>query len=482
MQTTIDEESSANTITNIIIICSTVDMAGQNIKDHLLKLREWDRLEVPSALVEDVSEVYVSDNFRIVEVKEHHIYQDGIDEKLMKAGFTCDLIIFASKHRSADGRRLLTSHFTGNPGSADFGGNPGELAKAAPFALRSILLSMSEMAGAIGYDVSMESTHHGPSDLNVPSVYAEIGSSESEWVDTDAGDIVACAILAVEQVKCPVAIGFGGGHYAARQTNLILSSDVTFGHNFPNYQIQNVDRDMFRQAVERSGADLVYCDRKSMSSGDRNKISELADSFGLELLREGDINEMRGVRWDDLRIFLHKVKEYDPSGRVKFSEGIRKRLGESYLTGQDKVGMSVTTIRVDQELIKLVKSVDIIALKKVLQNSNIVYFELEDATVSNMFFTFWKQDAEDFLTFIVNECIKILKERYDTEYVFDENVLRITDDRFNPDLARKMGVPPGPMFGKLASGESITIDGRTIEPEMVRERTKKSVVVNNAIF
>ncbi|UGV40552.1 hypothetical protein J7W08_10895 [Methanococcoides orientis] len=478
MQTTSDKESS----TNIIIICSTVDMAGQNIKDHLLRLREWTPLEVPSSMVEDVAEVYESGNFRIVEVKEHHIYQDGVDEKLKNAGLPCDLIIFASKHRSADGRRLLTSHFTGNPGSADFGGNPGELAKAAPFALRSILLSMSEMVGDIGYDVSMESTHHGPSDLNVPSVYAEIGSSESEWVDTAVGDIVARAILAVEQVKCPVAIGFGGGHYAARQTNLIFSSDVTFGHNFPNYQLQNVDEGMFRQAVERSGADLVYCDRKSMSSGDRKKVSDLAASFGLELLRESDIKEMRGVHWDDLRIFLHKVKEHDPSGRVKFSEGIRKRLGEADLADSDKDGRSVITIRVDPELIKLAKSVDITALKNVLQNSNIVYFELEDATVSNVFFTFWKQDAEDFLAFLVNECIKILKERYDTEYVFDENVLHITDDRFNPDLARKMGVPPGPMFGKLANGGSVTIDGRVIGPEMVRERTKKSVVLNNAIL
>ena len=62
MQTTIEKESPVN----IIIICSTVDMAGQNIKGHLLKLREWDQLEVPSSLAEDVSEVYESGNFRIV--------------------------------------------------------------------------------------------------------------------------------------------------------------------------------------------------------------------------------------------------------------------------------------------------------------------------------------------------------------------------------------------------------------------------------
>ncbi|AKB84218.1 D-aminoacyl-tRNA deacylase [Methanococcoides methylutens] len=478
MQTTIDKESPAN----IVIICSTVDMAGQNIKGHLLKLRDWGQLDVPSSLVEDVSEVYESGNFRIVEVKEHHIYQDGIDRKLKEAGLPCDFIIFASKHRSADGRRLLTSHFTGNPGSADFGGNPGELAMTAPFALRSILFSMSEKADEIGFDVSMESTHHGPSDLSVPSVYAEIGSSESEWVNTDAGAIVARAILGVRQDVCPVVLGFGGGHYAARQTNLIFGSDVTFGHNFPDYQIQHVDEELFRQAVEKSGADLVYCDRKSMSSKDRKKISDLADASGLELLRESDIMEMKGLNLNDFRIFLDKVREQDPSGRVKFSEGIRKRLNEERSDELGRDDVSVTTVNLDPQLIKLTKSVDLAALKEVLQSSDMVYFELGDATVSNVFFTFWKQDAESFLTFMLNECIKILKERYDTEYIFDENVLCITDDRFNPDLARKMGVLPGPMFGKLAGGEPVTVDGRTIEPGMVRERVKKSFVLNNAIF
>jgi D-aminoacyl-tRNA deacylase len=478
MQDTIDKEGS----TNIIIICSTVDMAGQNIKGHLLELREWDQLKVPSSLAEDVSEAYQSGNFRIVEVKEHHIYQDGIDEKLKAAGYPCDLIIFASKHRSADGRRLLTSHFTGNPGSADFGGNPGELAMAAPFALRSILLSMSEKAGEIKFDVSMESTHHGPSDLKVPSVYAEIGSSEFEWVNTDAGAIVARAILDVRQEKCPVVLGFGGGHYAARQTNLIFGSDVTFGHNFPDYQIQHVDERLFRQAVEKSGADLVYCDRKSMSSGDRKKISDLTESSGLELFRESDIKEMEGLRLEDFRIFLDRVREHDSAGRVKFSDGIRKRLAETVGDSGGGDDMSVITVKLDPQLIKLTKSVDLAALKEVLQGSDMVYFELADATVSNVFFTFWKQDAEGFLTSMVNECIKILKERYDTEYIFDENVLCITDDRFNPDLARKMGVLPGPMFGKLAGGEPVTVDGRTIDPGMVRERIKKSFVLNNTIF
>jgi ribonuclease Z len=37
--------------------------------------------------------------------------------------------------------------------------------------------------------------------------------------------------------------------------------------------------------------------------------------------------------------------------------------------------------------------------------------------------------------------------------------------RFNPDLAREMGIPEGPLWGKIHKGETVSLpDGRTVKP------------------
>jgi D-aminoacyl-tRNA deacylase len=41
---------------------------------------------------------------------------------------------------------------------------------------------------------------------------------------------------------------------------------------------------------------------------------------------------------------------------------------------------------------------------------------------------------------------------------------------FDPSLAADLGVPEGPLFGQLADGEAVTVDGERIEPEAVHTR------------
>src|SRR5205814_5856062 len=40
--------------------------------------------------------------------------------------------------------------------------------------------------------------------------------------------------------------------------------------------------------------------------------------------------------------------------------------------------------------------------------------------------------------------------------------------RFNPDLAREIGIPEGPLWGQIHRGKAVTLDdGRVIEPSVL---------------
>jgi D-aminoacyl-tRNA deacylase len=281
----------------ITIICSAPDLASQNIKTHLLKLKEWELLELPENSGFLTALKSTDGKFRLVEIEELHVFQDGLDRKLESAGLPASVIIFASKHRSKEEINSLTVHCTGNPSEeARLGGRPKELAVSSPAAMKSILLGMKRLAEEkeLKYAVTLEVTHHGPTELSAPSLYAEIGSTEKQWKDPDAGEVAAKAILAVSIDRVPVALGFGGGHYAMRQTGLLLETGISFGHNFPKHQLEFVDEALIRQAIEKSGADFAYFDRKSMKSEDRNRISEILDKLGLMVLKESEIREKYG--------------------------------------------------------------------------------------------------------------------------------------------------------------------------------------------
>jgi D-aminoacyl-tRNA deacylase len=286
-----------NPVPKITIICSAPDLASQNIKKHLLSLKEWEPLELPENSGFSAAWKSADGKFRLVNIEELHVFQDGLDKKLETSGQPASLIIFASKHRSKEEVNSLTVHCTGNPSEeARLGGRPKELAVSSPAGMKSILAEMKRLVEekSLKYDVTLEVTHHGPTELSVPSLYAEIGSTETQWRDPDAGEVAAKAILAVSLCKVPIALGFGGGHYAMRQTGLLLETDISFGHNFPKHQLEFVDEALIMQAVEKSNADFAYFDRKSMKSEDRNRISAVLDKLGLKVLKESEIREQYG--------------------------------------------------------------------------------------------------------------------------------------------------------------------------------------------
>ncbi|NYT02863.1 MAG: hypothetical protein GKC10_08940, partial [Methanosarcinales archaeon] len=188
----------------VVVLASLRDAASMNIARRMLELESWEEKGGYSACR----------NYRLVFVKEELVTQRELVPKLEALGLRPDLVVFASRHVAKEGIPWLGGHFTG---TLDGG---CRLSRAAPWALKSLIHNLSAQAPP-DFRVSAEATHHGPVDMTVPSVFAEIGSTEKEWSDLQAGTAVARSILKLAPIESPVFLGFGGGHYVARQTALL---------------------------------------------------------------------------------------------------------------------------------------------------------------------------------------------------------------------------------------------------------------------
>ena len=466
----------------INILCSAADAASQHIKYHLLQNEYWKKIEqVPDNWKELIS-VYENQEMRILEIEGHHIYEDRIDEKMKSSGYDTDLIVVASKHKSGDGRSVLTAHFTGNPDKADFGGRPKELSVAAPHMLRLILRNMKTFSDKVDYEVNMESTHHGPTDLKTPMVYAEIGSSEKQWNDSEAGNIASKVIINavkefISQEECgeyiPVAVGFGGGHYASRQTELILDSEVTFGHNFPDYQLAFVDKKMTIQAFEKSCADFAYFDKKSMSAKERERLSALMNELHYIILRESDIREIGKIPWNIFMNIKNKCNELCPDGKFRATEMFISQIEKSRQETEKPDG-EIVLCSINEELFQESVKASRKRTEEILACCAPIYMERNNGTLSNTILGIG-EDTKSAMQNVTNECIKILKEHYEIKYIPDDNILCIISEKFDPKAAKELDIPPGPMLGELAKGNLVVLEGKTITPEMVHKRKIKRI-------
>ncbi len=264
-----------------LIIYSLKDPAGLNIVNCILSLVDYEERKMGE------NPFYDCGDFGIVGIPERLIYADYVDEKLSKH-LNFSEILFASRHSSKDGRKILTVHTTGNVSTADFGGKPYSVAKPAPDTMKNYALWLrEEMAELEGYEFTMEATHHGPSEIGTPSAFYEIGSTEEEWRDEDAAMCVAKSMLrAIEDDrKWRVALGIGGTHYAPRQTEILLETVFTFSHIFAKYTFQGLSEEFLKKVIQLGGSDCIIYDDKSTTSPVKRMLSEIAEELGLEIMK-----------------------------------------------------------------------------------------------------------------------------------------------------------------------------------------------------
>jgi D-aminoacyl-tRNA deacylase len=267
-------------IGEVVIICSRADPASLNIFECLQRLATWRNHDGYWAI----------DNWRLLIHEEKQIALSGIDDRLVDLGLHPEVLVFASRHVSKAGMPWLGGHFTGV-----YENGERDLSAAAPWGLRSFLCNLSRVVPQ-GFQISAEATHHGPTDMKTPSFFAEIGSSEMQWQDPLAVDAVARSILSLEQKDLPVFLGFGGGHYVQRQTELMLEAEIAFGHLFSKHKAIALDVDLVDDARQKSGAVYAYIDRKSLRSIERQRIEKILEELDLPIMRSKEIRARFPIR------------------------------------------------------------------------------------------------------------------------------------------------------------------------------------------
>ena len=273
-----------------LLVCYEQDLPSFNMKKKLLERAEW------KDLGSDGTNTYLShDDLVLMTIDRMHVHAEDVDKTAEGFGIKVDGIVVLSRHSSSSGKPTLTVHPIGNYKGNDMGGRAETLVKADPHLMSAALRRMVVLNKDPAYSVSFEVTHHGPF-VSVPTMYIEIGSDETHWSDEVAADVLVESLLSAEVNDYPVVIGIGGGHYAPRFTDLVLSSRVDMGHMIPNYQLQDSsDEDiarMIRSATEASGTDLVYVHRNSMKGSEERRINGIIDSLGLKRVTSKDFDSL----------------------------------------------------------------------------------------------------------------------------------------------------------------------------------------------
>jgi len=265
----------------ILIIASRRDIAAQNIAKELTRAHVF-------SPVEDYSDLSQHENILLKNVET-----DGIHTNEVHLPSDTECVIFASRHRSESNEPTLTVHWTGNCTSrCDFGGKPKTLSYTNPPRLRAALLTLDKCRekNRLNYAVSLEATHHGPTELKAPTMFVEVGSTEHEWNDPKAISAASEAIwaAATTPVQGIPAVGFGGGHYCNKQSGALRTSGYAFSHIFSKYFFEEYDEDVVRTAFEKTLGEPCHTavlDWKGIRGSERRLLLETLKGKKVDVVR-----------------------------------------------------------------------------------------------------------------------------------------------------------------------------------------------------
>ena len=268
----------------IHIISSKKDIAGLNITKQLLKNYPFKETTISTKENPQYSINLLGKTVFLTIIDVETIKT----QNLLEAFQNSTLIVFISRHCSSSCKPTFSVHTPGNLYTAEMGGLPKKVSISPALAMKNALRALAYFRDGLklDFDVSYECTHHGPS-YNVPTMFVELGSSNNQWRNSKAAEVVGhAAISAISKFKTSknnAVLGIGGTHYNQKFAKLALDSEIIFGHIIPKYLIHYVDSKILNQCVEKT-VEKVECailDWKGIKSSDKPQLLGILKDINL---------------------------------------------------------------------------------------------------------------------------------------------------------------------------------------------------------
>mgnify|MGYP000081722886 FL=1 len=377
------------------------------------------------------------DGLELVTIEGLHV--EMIDPWRLFRGLP-EAIIVCSRHRGVTGR-VLTTHCVGNVGAAELGGRPQSMGRAPPHLHKRLLAALRSTAPP-GYTVCSEATHHGPAPTSVPLLFVEIGSDADAWTDPAAAAAVAGAIGAVRDtpVDGPKQfIAIGDDHYPRLVDPIIAETDWACGHQLPRWSLDALE-DAPQLAVEaavRSHAPYVLG-------------VELPPTVAAAL-------ESAGIRRIDTA-FLRATAGVAPAALAAIESQLGP-IGSAVHMGEATTEHPPPLMHhADDAWIGRLAAQDPDALHAAYAPAVAV------ATSTGRALCVDRNGA----TAVTAGLLRLSGRTLGPTWM-DASGVTVSIERFDPDRAAAAGVPEGPLYGALAAGEPVTVDGRRVDPASVHQ-------------
>ena len=442
------------------LVVSRPDSASVAIGDALRSLVEWDERTDPDRSHADGGGTYYQHgDFELRTFDAWHLELDDVADVFSEEPA---FVAFLSRHAGETGP-LLTAHFTGNFGPAEYGGDPGELARACPGVQRAIVDAFDRHVPG-GYGVGVECTHHGPTDVGAPSLFVELGSSDSEWTDPEGANAVARSVLELAGVGPDATasgvgtdrnrqiVGFGGGHYAPQFERILRETDWGVGHVAADWGLASMgapesNADRLAAAFEQSAT------TRALVARDDPDLEAVVEELGYRVVDETWLRETTGVDLDLVAALEAELCRID--------EGLRFGAPAAAANAPDPG--SVEILSLPDELLAEASGISREGTAAAVRERVVAFETVEGGTKPRGRAAVADPGALDP---VVGALVGILGEKYRT-VTRDPDRVVASRRTFDPAAAADIGVPEGPAFGRLAAGEAIEVDGRTVDPEMV---------------